>query len=117
MGGEDHAGSADAALGAAFFEETLLDGMEFFVSRQAFDGGDLRAFGLQGGDEAGVDEVAVDEDGAGSAVAFAAAFLGAGEWRSSRRTSRRRFIGGALMVCFWPLMVNWMGVIILFPNG
>ena len=28
VGGEDHAGSADAALGSAAFEETLLDGVE-----------------------------------------------------------------------------------------
>ena len=50
-----------------------------FVDGEAFDGGDVGAFGLEDGDEAGVDEVSVDEDGAGSAFAFAAAFFGAGE--------------------------------------
>ena len=51
MGGEDHAGSADAALGSAFFQEALLDGVKFFASMaRAFDGGDVRAFGLQNGD-------------------------------------------------------------------
>ena len=79
MGGEDHAGGADAALGSAVFEEALLDGVEFFVDGDAFDGGDVCAFGLQGGDEAGVDEFAVHEDGAGAALAFAAAFFCAGE--------------------------------------
>ncbi len=39
----------------------------------------LCAFGLQDGDEAGVDEVSVEDDGAGSAFAFSAAFFGAGE--------------------------------------
>ena len=59
MGGEDHAGRADAALGSALFEEALLDGMEFFFFscevRYALDGGDAGAFGLEDGDEAGVD--------------------------------------------------------------
>src|ERR1700692_1033504 len=79
MGGEYHAGCADAALGSALFEEALLDGMEFFVDDEAFDGGDFGAFCLQDGDEAGVDQVAVDEDGAGSALAFTAALFGSGE--------------------------------------
>ena len=35
--------------------------------------------GLRGGDEAGVDEQAVEQDGAGTALAFAAALFGAGE--------------------------------------
>src|ERR1019366_516741 len=77
VGGEDHAGSADAALGSAFFEEALLDGVESFVDGYAFDGGDGCAFALQDGDEAGVDQLAVHEDGAGAA--FAAAFFRAGE--------------------------------------
>src|SRR5258705_8511750 len=81
MGGEDHTGSADAALGAALFEEALLDGVKFFVDGEAFDGGDFSAFCLQDGDEAGVDQVAVDQDGAGSALAFTAALFGSGEVR------------------------------------
>ena len=55
VGGEDHAWSTDAALGSAFFEKTLLDGVEFFFVGHTFDGDDLCAFGLQDGDEAGVD--------------------------------------------------------------
>src|ERR1700733_8725348 len=79
MSGKNHAWGADAALSPAFFEETLLDGMEPFVDDQAFDGGDFSAFGLQDGDKAGVDQVAVDQDGAGPALAFAAALFGSGE--------------------------------------
>ena len=81
VGGEDHAWGADAALGSAVLEEALLDGVELFAvgGGEAFDGGDLRAFSLEDRDEAGVDEFAVHEDGAGAALAFAAAFLGAGE--------------------------------------
>src|SRR5207248_4097364 len=79
MAGEDHAWSADAALGPALFEEALLDGVEFFVNAQTFDGGDVGAFGLEDGDEARVDEIAVHDDGAGSALAFAAALFGSGK--------------------------------------
>ena len=49
VGREDHAGGADAALGSAFFEEALLDRVEFFVDGHAFDGGDVGAFGLEDG--------------------------------------------------------------------
>ena len=63
-----------------FSEEALLDGVELLPwCGDAFDGGDGGAFGLQDGDEAGVDQLAVHQDGAGAALAFAAAFLGAGE--------------------------------------
>src|ERR1700739_2937049 len=79
MGGEDHARSADATLRPTFFEEALLDGVKLLVDDETFDGSDLRAFGLQNGNQAGVDQIAVHQDGAGSALAFAAAFLGAGE--------------------------------------
>ena len=54
-------------------------GWSFCVDGEAFDGGDVCAFGLQDGDEAGVDQFAVHEDGAGAALAFAAAFFGSGE--------------------------------------
>jgi hypothetical protein len=79
VGGEDHAGGADSALGSASFEEALLDGVELLVDCEAFDGGDLRAFHLQDGDEAGVDQITIHQDGAGAALAFAAALLGSGE--------------------------------------
>ena len=78
VGGEDHAGGADSALRSAAFEEALLDGVEFFATGEAFDRGDARAFGLENGDEAGVDELSVHEDGAGAALAFAAAFFCSG---------------------------------------
>ena len=79
MGGEDHAGSADSALCTSTLEEALLDGVELLVDSYSFDGSDVCAFCLQGGDEAGVDQFSVHEDGAGAALAFAAAFFCAGE--------------------------------------
>ena len=79
VSGEDHAGSADAALGSASLEEASLDGVEFFFVGYAFYGGDFGAPRLEDGDQAGVDQLTVHEDGAGAAFAFAAAFFGAGE--------------------------------------
>ena len=79
VGGEDHTRGADAALRTAGGEEALLNGMEVGWAAEAFDGEDGGGVNLEEGDEAGVDEVAVEEDGAGAALAFAAALFGAGE--------------------------------------
>ncbi len=65
-----HAGSADAALGSAVQEEGLLDGVKLIGRAEAFDGADAGAVGLRDGDQAGVDEEAVEDDGAGSAFAL-----------------------------------------------
>src|ERR1700761_5513187 len=78
-GRHDHARSADAALGSALFEKALLNSVKFLVVGEAFNGDDLGSLGLQDRDEAGVDQVAVDQDGAGSALAFTAALFRAGE--------------------------------------
>ena len=79
-GGADLAGGAVAALEAVVFEEGGLDGVEGVAVGEAFDGGDLGSVGGDGEGEAGVDAAAVDEDGAGSALAVVAAFLAAGEF-------------------------------------
>ena len=52
VSGEDHAGSADAALRAAAFEEALLNGVELLVRGDAFDSGELmhRTVHFDGGD-------------------------------------------------------------------
>ena len=50
-----------------------------FARRQPFDGEDLRALGFEGGIDARVDALAVDEDGAGPALGLVAADLGAGQ--------------------------------------
>ncbi len=99
-----HSGGADAALRAAALPERLLDGVEpcglCVPIRQSFDGTDLRARRLAGRDQAGVDERAVDEHGAGAALAFAAAFLGAGEGevlaQHVEQPLHRRYVGRPL---------------------
>ncbi len=57
----------------------MLQRMEVAVVGHAFDRLDAFAFGLRRQHEAGTDEAAVDHDGAGAAIAGAAAFLGARE--------------------------------------
>ena len=78
-GGADLAGGAVAALEAVVREEGGLRGAEVAGRAEAFDGGDLGALRGDGEGEAGVDAAAVDEDGAGAALAVVAAFLAAGE--------------------------------------
>ncbi len=78
-GGADLAGGAVAALEAVVFEEGGLDGVEIVAFGEAFDGGDFGSVGHDGEGEAGVDAAAVDEDGAGSALAVVAALFAAGE--------------------------------------
>ncbi len=77
--GADLAGGAVAALEGVVLEEGGLDGAEGFAVGEAFDGGDFGAAGGDGEGEAGVDAAAVDENGAGSALAVVAAFLAASE--------------------------------------
>ena len=59
--------------------EGCLHRMEFVVCRQAFDGHDGGAVGLQGQHGAGFDRFAVDVNNAGSALARVAADMGSGE--------------------------------------
>ena len=78
-GGHDHAGCAVGALHGGFVEESLLQGMQVVANGEAFDRSDLVI-----PDEADLRAArtlgdSIDEDGAGAALAFAAAVLGAGE--------------------------------------
>ena len=59
--------------------EAALQGPPGAAAAGAFDGGDVRALGVRDRHQARVDRRAVDQDGAGAALALAAAFLGAGE--------------------------------------
>ena len=77
--GHDHAGSAVGALHRAFFEKGLLDGMELLTLGQTFDGRDLLACGGPNGKHAGTPRLAVNQDGAGAALAFAATVLAPGQ--------------------------------------
>ena len=60
-------------------DECLLHGVQGAVGGEALDGGDFGAGDRGGEGDAGGVQFAVDQDGAGAADAYAAAFLGAGE--------------------------------------
>ena len=75
----DHAGSAVGALKSAEIEKSLLHGMQPAVAFQAFDGGD--GFFDCGAERhlAGAPGRAVDQDGAGAALALPTTVLATGE--------------------------------------
>ena len=79
LGRHDHAGGAVAALGGGLLDEGLLDGVELVVVAQALDGVHPAALGLERRVDAGGHRLAVHQDGAGAALALAAADLGADE--------------------------------------
>ena len=70
-------GGAEPALKRLRIEKRLLHRMRAAVGREAFDGGDGMAVGAEGRDQAAVHRLAVDQHGAGAAVAGVAAFLDA----------------------------------------
>src|SRR4051812_4452805 len=73
--GQDHAGGAEAALKALRIEEGLLHRMRAAVPTESFDRGDSAAFGAERGDQAAMHGLAVEQHGAGAAVAGIAALL------------------------------------------
>src|SRR5882724_7053005 len=77
--GHDHAGGAVGALHGAGVEEGLLEGVEAALLFEALDGGDFSPPDSADGGAAGTDREAIEQDGAGAALAFAAAVFGAGE--------------------------------------
>jgi hypothetical protein len=70
---------AVAALEAIAVHEGLLHRVRLLLAAQALDGGDLAALVHDRQGQAGVDPLAVDDDGAGAALAAVAAFFGAGQ--------------------------------------
>jgi preprotein translocase subunit SecF len=76
-GGKDHSGGTNAALRAAAIEKSLLQRVQTLVDSQALDGRDVGTRGLQHGYQAAVDQNSIEQHGAGTALAFATAFLGA----------------------------------------
>ena len=73
----DHAGRAEAALQRVVVPERFLDGMQRPVPRQALDRENVAAVGLHGEHGAGFHAVAVQVNGARTAVAGVAADHGA----------------------------------------
>src|SRR6266545_3199682 len=78
MRGEQHAGRTDPALRRAVLDERLLQCRQPSAISQSLDRGDLAALNLAYGYQATVHDLAVDQHGAGTAFAFAAALFRAG---------------------------------------
>src|SRR5262249_9186460 len=72
-------GRADPALRTAARDQLALHRMQHTAARQALDRDDPAPVALTGRDQAGVHRLAVELDGAGAALALAAALLGAGQ--------------------------------------
>ena len=80
LGAHQHAGRADAALRRAHRHESALQERELAAGAgKAFDGAHDAAFALADGDDARAQRLAVEQHGAGAAVAGMAADLGADE--------------------------------------
>ena len=75
--GQDHAGGAEAALESLRVEEGLLQRMRATLAAKSFKGGDRVPFGAERRDQAAVHRLAVDQHGAGAAIAGVAALLDA----------------------------------------
>ncbi len=75
-----HAGGAKAALQAVMFAEHFLHRVQRAVGGgEAFDGGDVDPFGLDGEHGARFHRFAIDRDHAGAALTGVTADMGAGE--------------------------------------
>ena len=76
---DDHTRCANAALRASTFKESRLHGIEFLVVRNAFDRTNVGAIRLHGGNEAAIDDRAVQQYRARATFALAATFLRSGK--------------------------------------
>ncbi len=73
----DHARGAEAALKRLRVEKCLLHRVDATIACETLDGGDRMAVGAEGGDQAAVHRLAIDQHGTGAAIAGVAAFLDA----------------------------------------
>src|SRR5271168_5225865 len=99
-GGHDLAGRAVTALVPVKLDESGLHRMEVIGMADAFDRNDLIVRMHDGEGEAGVNPAAVDVDGAGSALAVVAAFLGSGQIEVLPKTVEERGAGIDLEMMF-----------------
>ena len=89
-GAHDLARRAEAALEAVIFDKGRLDRVELVVRCQTLDGGDRRTVMGQGKGKAGIDATAIDENGAGAALAAVAALFGAGQMEAFAQEIEKR---------------------------
>ena len=85
LGRHDHAVDAVTALHRLLVDKGLLDLVHLLGRAQTFEGGDGFVLRRADGSDAGANGVAVDDDGASTALGQAAAELGAIELEISLR--------------------------------
>src|SRR5258708_40021212 len=73
---QNHSGSADAALRATAFQKCLLQRAQLRTLGKTFDGREICARCLQNRNKTAIHQLAVQQDGARTAFAFSATFLG-----------------------------------------
>src|SRR6476620_8365135 len=71
-------------------DEGRLHGMKLVAARDAFDGEDVGAVMADGQSKTGVDALAVDENGAGAALAAIASLLGSGQMEALTQEIEQR---------------------------
>lgn len=117
---DDHSGNAIGALERALIEKSLLHGVKLAILFEAFDGKDGFSVGIADRKLARAAWRAVEQNGAGATLAFAAAVLGSGEaklFAQCKKQSRFgvRFENAAFSV---DLSVDWPGHVLLdAPRG
>ena len=84
----DLARRAEAALEAVMGDEGGLHRMQLVAARDALDREDVGAVVADRQSKAGIDPPAVDEDGAGAALAAVASLLGAGQMEPLAQAGR-----------------------------
>ena len=89
----DLAGRAEAALKAVMGDERGLHGMQLLAARDALDGEDVGAVMADGQRQARIDPPAVDQHGAGAALAAVASLLGPGELKPLAQEVEQRDAG------------------------
>src|SRR5260370_41778686 len=90
---DNHSGSAIGALERALIEKCLLDGMKLAVLFEAFDGNDGFSRRIADRKLAGAARRAVQQDGAGAALSFAAAVFGSSEAKLFAKRKEQSCIG------------------------
>lgn len=111
----DHSGSAIGALERALIEKSLLHGMKLAILFEAFDGEDGFSVSIANRQLAGAARGAVQQNGAGAALAFATTVFGSGKaklfaQRKKQSCVRIRLENAAFSV---DLGADWSGHVIL----
>ena len=89
----DHSGSAIGALECGLIEKSLLHGMKLAVLFETFNSEDGFSGGVSDGELAGAAGRAVEQDGAGAALAFAAAVFRSGEAKLFAQRKEQSCVG------------------------